>query len=93
MNSLSELRNENLHPSGFQHTSLPSLKASVHALLKILSPAQDGDSNPVSYLKDKKTERNLKMFKRYQSGDTLAAIANDYGISIARVHQIVSQQN
>ena len=48
----------NLAPTGFQHTSLPSLKASVCALLGILSPTSNSYSTPVNYLKNEKTDRN-----------------------------------
>lgn len=46
----------------------------------------------VNYLTEEKTDRNQIMSDRYQQGDTLAKIADDYGISVARVHQIISKK-
>lgn len=78
--------------TGLWNTSLPSLKASIHALLDILSPQQNVQSAPVSYLKQEKVTRNKIIFQRYQDGDTLAKIADYFGISVQRVHQIIKRR-
>lgn len=78
-------------PTGFQHISLPSLKGSVSRLLRILYSDSSLNTTPVSYLKEEKTDRNQSMLDRHKHGDTLAEIAHDYGISVARVHQIISK--
>jgi hypothetical protein len=38
------------------------------------------------------SERNLKILDRRRSGETLAAIAQSYGISLARVRQIIERE-
>ncbi len=60
--------------------------------MNILSPKQSVHSAPVSYLKQEKVSQNQIILQRYQDGDTLAEIASDYQISIARVHQIICKE-
>lgn len=44
-------------------------------------------------MKQELTERNQSITERYIQGDTLAVIAREFGISIARVHQIIRNKN
>ncbi len=69
---------------------IPSLKGSVYRLLRILYSGKGVNSIPVGYAKQEQVGRNQAMFDRHKWGDTSAEIARDFGISIFRVHQIVS---
>jgi hypothetical protein len=79
-----------LPPRGFQH--LASLTP-LQAVQRVLARLYHGIPLP-STLQPNKTqkqaERNLEIRQRHSAGETILALAQAFGISKQRVHQIVA---
>jgi Mor family transcriptional regulator len=75
---------------GFGHTSVYRLIRAIKRLLEVYfyggGPAP---SVPITEQRIPKTWRNDQLIARYRDGETLEELATSFGISIARVHQVI----
>lgn len=78
-------------PRGFEHTAAPYLENAVTSLLSVLY------APPYQPLKPHNTpqpERNAEICARHaERGWSIPKLAREYGISNARVHQILKQRS
>jgi len=79
-------------PTGFGDSSLPSLPDTIQRVLTRLYAGIALPSQPLSDKHKSKTERNAEICAKYKAGETLEKIAEAFGISLQRVHQIVQRQ-
>lgn len=70
--------------TGFENTSVPSLEEAIRQILEIIR-------QPKTLRFDYKA-RNQRILTRYEAGETLQELANAYGVSYQRIHQIVDQE-
>ena len=76
--------------TGFHSTSFPfSLAGAVGFILDLLYINSPLPSSPITRRIVAKRYRNQEIRERYALGETLAEIAEDYGISEQRIHEIV----
>lgn len=76
--------------TGFHDTSFPfSLASAVSFILRLLYINSTLPTSPITRHIVAKQDRNQEIRERYASGETLAELAKDYGISEQRVHEIV----
>ena len=77
-------------PRGFQHLPILTTLQAVH---RVLARPYHGIPLP-SALQPNKTqkqsERNLEIRQRHAAGETIRALAQAFGISKQRVHQIIT---
>jgi hypothetical protein len=78
-------------PTGVGASPLPSLKSAVEWLLERLYEGLPLSEKPVTDKHISRQERNRIICHRYAEGDTLETIAQDFGISMQRVHQIIQR--
>jgi hypothetical protein len=64
------------------------VRTATHFFLKELYSFQTPPEKPLSDVIEK-TERNAEIRERYTQGETIPELARAYGISNARVHQIL----
>lgn len=67
-------------------------KESVRRILKALYIDHPPVESPVNRRTKEKKERNKKIRSRYEDGDTLKTLSEEFGISIARVHEIIRSE-
>jgi len=68
---------------------LPSLNTAVGWLLEHLYDGIGLPQKPVTEKHISKAERNQQICSRYALGDRLEAIADDYGVSVQRISQLL----
>jgi len=77
-------------PRGFQH---PACLTLAEAVYRVLDRLYDGIPLP-STLQPNKTpkqsERNAEIRIRYAAGESLLDLANEYGLSKQRIHQVAT---
>ena len=72
-------------------TIVHSLEKATLNVLEWLYASQKLPQQPVTKFRLPKTERNNQIIERYAQGDTLEELSRDFGISTARVHQIIQR--
>jgi len=79
----------NLTLTGFNITRLPSINTAIERVIEQLYAGIPQPLQPVSVKHLSKSERNAEICERFAEGETLEELAEDYGLSHQRVHEIV----
>ena len=88
-NSLSRLKEGFELPQGFQPIPRPSASALAATILQRLYDWLPDPEQSISGNHEIKTDRNEEIRQRYAAGEDARRLAEEYGISIARLHQIL----
>ncbi len=78
-------------PTGFDITRIPFMNTAIQRVLDLLYAGISLPEKPVTDKQLPLTERNQLIRVHYATGETLQAIAQDFGISHQRVHQIIQE--
>jgi hypothetical protein len=78
-------------PTGVGAPPVPSLKSAVEWLLERLYEGLPLLEKPVTDKHISRHERNRLICQRYAASETLESIAQDFGISVQRVHQLIQR--
>ncbi|MFP4324223.1 MAG: helix-turn-helix domain-containing protein [Anaerolineales bacterium] len=70
-------------------TSVHSLETATQTVLRLLYSGQPTPQNPQSNKTPRKVKRNDEIRERYAQGETIPELAKAFGLSNARVHQIL----
>ena len=74
---------------GFQPIPRPSPSQLAETILRRLYNWLPAPDRPISDNHEIKVDRNEEIRRRYAAGEDVRKLAEEYGISIARLHQIL----
>lgn len=74
---------------GIGTTPLPSIEAAESLVVERLYQGQPPPFLPVTEKTASKDERNQLICERYSKGEPLMSLAQHFGVSVQRVHQII----
>ncbi len=74
---------------GFQPIPRPSASILAATILQRLYDWLPASALPISGNHEIKVDRNEEIRRRYAAGEEASKLAKEYGISIARLHQIL----
>lgn len=78
-------------PTGLNTNAVPPLRVAIQRVLELLYQDTPHSSIPITHKHHALTQRNAAICARHTAGDTLNEIAEQFGISIQRVHQIIKR--
>ena len=75
--------------TGFNITRLPSINSAIERVIEQLYAGIPLPTQPIIVKHLSKSERNAEICDRYSEGETLEELADEFGLSHQRVHEIV----
>ena len=77
--------------NGLEHTPGSNLPLAVSSVVQRLYTNVTLPRQPITYKHVNKSQRNRLIRQRYEAGETLQEIADAFGVSVQRIHQILTQ--
>ena len=77
---------------GFQPRACYGSNEAAERLLAMLYRDIPLPEEPLSSESEEKTDRNAEICRRYESGENMADLAREYGLSLQRISQIIYQK-
>jgi hypothetical protein len=79
-------------PTGFEPTRIPSVRASIKRVLELLYKGKPYPTQPIVSEHFSKAERNARIRYRFANGEGFADLARAYELSEQRIFQIVHRR-
>jgi len=89
MSAASITNNITMTMTGFNITRLPSINAAIECVIEQLYAGIPLSFQPITEKHISKAERNAEICQRYEEGETLEEIAEGFGLSHQRIHEII----